>query len=298
MMPFRVTVPASSGNVGPGFDSIGLALGLYLTLEVTEADKWEFIPPHLSSHDHVEDHFILKIAKQIAEDHQKKLPPCKVIETSEIPLARGLGSSASAILAGIELANQACELSLSLEDKLRYGTEIEGHPDNIAPALFGGLVISTITEDEIDWIQIVDLSVDIVAYIPEIELKTEAARKVLPEQYTRSQAAKASGISNIVVAALLSGDYALAGKLMERDIFHEPYRAKLIPNYAIIRQEAKRLGAYGSIISGAGPTMLSFTPKGEGQAIAKSMKVLLPEYKIQVVEIDKHGACHSPNFVD
>ncbi|MBP2079947.1 homoserine kinase [Oceanobacillus polygoni] len=289
MRPFRISVPASSANIGPGFDSMGLAVNLYLTLEVTQSEKWEFNSPSLTSNDNVEEHFIYQIAKKIAERHHSTLPTCKITETSDIPLARGLGSSASAILAGIELANQACELHLSAEDKLQYGTEIEGHPDNIAPALFGGLIISTLTDNEINWLQAPALDVDLVIYIPDVELKTEAARQVLPDSYSRDHAATASGISNLVVAALLSSDYKLAGKMMEQDMFHESYRSELIPNYDLIRKEAKSHGAYGTVISGAGPTMISFAPKGGGQTVAEPLQALLPNYRVGVLEIDMQG---------
>lgn len=290
MKTFKISVPASSGNVGPGFDSTGLAINLYLTLEVTESEEWEFYSHSSPSmNNNYEEHFIYKIAKQTAERHNKTLSPCKVVETSDIPLARGLGSSASAILAGIELANQVCNLSLSPEEKLRYGTEIEGHPDNIAPALYGGLVISIVTENEIDWIQIPELDVDLVLYIPDVELKTEAARNVLPDSYTRNYAASASGISNMVIASLLSGNYELAGKMMERDLFHEPYRAQLIPNFDKIRAEAKEHGAFGTVISGAGPTMLSIVPRGKATAIAKHMQALLTEYQVKILDIDLQG---------
>src|SRR5699024_11745949 len=114
-------------------------------------------------------------------------------------------------------------LSLSTADKLAYGSEIEGHPDNIAPALLGGLVITVQTPDEeIDYIQLPTLDLDLVAYIPDFELKTAAAREVLPETYSRERAAFGSGVSNLMVASLITGNYELAGKMMEKDIFHEP----------------------------------------------------------------------------
>lgn len=292
MSSFTIKVPASTANIGPCFDSAGGALNLYLTLQVSEADNWEFEQrsPLLPADTHYEDNFIYKIAKQTAEHHGKQLPVCKVVVTSDIPLARGLGSSASAIVAGIELANQACKLSLSPKEKLQYGTEIEGHPDNVAPALLGGIIFSVMTPDgAIDWIRLAEFNLDVIVYIPNFELKTEEARNVLPANYSREKATTASSISNVMIASLLTGDYGLAGRMMEKDLFHEPYRANLIPNFEHIKKEAKLSGAYGTVISGAGPTMISFAPNGEGKAIAEHMETVFEDYQVKFLEIDREG---------
>lgn len=287
-----IRVPATSANNGPGFDSTGLAVNRYLTLVVEPAKQWEFVhhslylPPSPVYH----QHFIYKVAKQIADRYEQTLTPCKVIVKSDIPLARGLGSSASAVVAGIELANQLCDLALSDQTKLNLATDIESHPDNVAPALFGGLVISVQhANKDVDYLHIPNLDVDLVVYIPDVELKTEDARSVLPDSYKRSEATSASGIANLMIAALLQKDYELAGKMMEHDLFHEPYRANLIPNYQRIKQEAKNLGAYGTVISGAGPTMISFAPKGKGQRIADDMKIMLSTYEVACLQIDTAG---------
>ncbi|WP_449354564.1 homoserine kinase [Virgibacillus natechei] len=292
MKNFTITVPASSANLGPAFDSAGIALNLYLKLDVVEAEQWEletrshFLPATT----YVEDNLIYQVAEQTAKRHDKVLPACNIIVTSDIPLARGFGSSASAVIAGIELANQVCELSLSQEEKLQYGTEVEGHPDNIAPALLGGFTVTAkLSENEVDWIKVPDLDVDVVGYIPNFELKTETARKVLPEHFSREHTITASSVSNLLIASLLLGDYGRAGKMMEGDLFHEPYRAELIPRYHEIKKEAKVYGAYGTVISGAGPTMISFVPKGEGKAIAKQMQYLLEGYQVTALEMDTHG---------
>ncbi|WP_404452254.1 homoserine kinase [Virgibacillus necropolis] len=292
MNRFRLSIPASSANIGPGFDSTGLALNRYLTLQVEEHEKWEIQhhSPFLPSFTNYEDHFIYQIAKQIAKRHNQSLPMCKIKIGSAIPLARGLGSSASAVIAGIELANQLCNLSLSTEQKLQYGSDFEGHPDNVAAVLFGGFVITgTTLDNEINYFQIPALDLDIVVYIPKVELKTEEARSVLPANFSRKDATIASGTSNLMIASLLSGDYELAGKMMERDLFHEPYRAKLIPNYDDIKRDAKQLGAYGTVISGAGPTMISFVPQGEGNDVATQMGNLLPNHQVEALEIDNKG---------
>src|SRR5690625_7137013 len=110
--------------------------------------------------------------------------------------------------------------------------------------------------DETSYKKLPKLDMDLVLYIPSFELKTEDSRKVLPEQFKMKDAATASGISNLMVSSLLMGDYELAGKMMESDLFHESYRAKLIPNYYEIRTKAREFGAFGTVISGAGPTMI------------------------------------------
>lgn len=292
MKQFEISVPASSANMGPGFDSAGLSLNRFLTLHVKEQARWEFEhnSPFLPALTDYADHFIYQVADQTAKRYQRTLPACEVIVDSKIPLARGLGSSASAVLAGIELANQLCDLSLTCEQKLHYGTEFEGHPDNVAAALFGGIVITATTQNnKIEYIKLPTPGLDIVVYIPEVELKTEAARRVLPANFSRENATTASAISNVMIASLLSGDYHLAGRMMECDQFHEPYRAELIPNYQIIKQEAGKLDAYGTVISGAGPTMISFVPRGMGTTITTQMTDWLADYEVVALKIDQTG---------
>jgi homoserine kinase len=292
MSCFSITAPASSANLGPGFDSAGLALNRYLTLHVSPNEEWifEHRSVHLPQAPSAEDHFIFNIAGKLAKEYNAELPPSKVVVESDIPLARGMGSSASAVVTGIELANQLCGLDLNEQEKLQWATKWEGHPDNVAAALLGGFVITaTLSEERIEYFQTANLDLDFVLYIPGFELKTEAARKVLPEQFAHSNAAAASGIGNMMIAGLLSGNYGLAGRMMEADLFHEPYRASLIPNYAEIRREAKRLGAYGTVISGAGPTMISFVPKGTGQFMSEHLQAMLPDYSVQLVKLDDQG---------
>lgn len=288
---FTISVPASSANIGPGFDSAGVAVSRYLTLQVRAADEWQFI--HTTSLiptvRKFEDHFIYKVAKQVADWHDCTLSPAEVTMESEIPLARGLGSSASAIVAGIELANQLCNLNLSEREKLDYAVKIEGHPDNVAACLLGGFVVTVKMGEEATYKKLPAIDTDLVVYIPNFELKTEDARKVLPENFGMKDAATASGVSNLMISALLTGDYELAGKMMESDLFHESYRAKLIPNYFDIRSNARSLGAFGTVISGAGPTMISFVPNGKGEEIAAEMQRLLPDYEVESLKLDENG---------
>ncbi|MCJ7840784.1 homoserine kinase [Lederbergia sp. NSJ-179] len=289
---FMITVPASSANVGPGFDSVGIALNKYLTLTVEKSNEWLFehqstyLPPILDPHDHL----IYQSALETADTYHTTLPASKVIVESDIPLARGLGSSASAIVAGIELANQLCDLSLSDQEKLVIATKLEGHPDNVAASMFGGLVIaSQLPNGSIEWFQKIDKQLEFVVSIPEFELKTDEARLVLPNQWTRNQAAAASSIANIVFAALVSGNYQLAGKMMEQDLFHEPYRAELIPYYKQIRLEAKSAGAYATVISGAGPTTISLVDTGKGETVSSLLKNKFPDYTVECLTMTSEG---------
>ena len=292
MKLFKITIPASTANIGPGFDSMGMALKRYLTLHVYQSDQWEFEhhSPCLPEEVIFEEHFIYQVALNVARQFGVTLPSCKVMIESDIPLARGLGSSASAVVAGIELANQLCNLSLDVENKLALATQIEGHPDNVAPSLLGGLIITaTDSGGKVNYLKSEELTLDIVLFIPNTELKTDDARKVLPAVFSSEYASSASGISNLMIAALLTKDYSLAGKMMEKDQFHEPFRAKLIPNYTMIKHEAKQLGAYGTVISGAGPTMISFVPHTKGLEFAEQMKIHLPSYEVTALQIDYSG---------
>src|SRR5699024_5922938 len=279
-------------NMGPCFDSAGIALNRYLTLTVEESPVWEFkhegdyLPPTID----FEDHLFYRIAKEVADRRGEKMRPSYVTVQSDIPLARGLGSSASAVLAGIELANQTTDLALSEDEKLTLETKFEGHPDNVAPALLGGLVFSTPLQNKtIAYERMSTLHMQLVVAIPDIKLRTDEARNALPLSYSRERATYASSLSNVMVAALLQENYTLAGEIMEEDLFHEPYRSPLIPNYEHIRTHAKKLGAFGTVISGAGPTMISFTNKQHQQHIAEGLQSLLPEYEVEMHSIDNQG---------
>ena len=288
---FQIRVPGSTANLGPGFDSIGAALNLYLNLHVTTQEQWEFIHigPNTPTDTTVEHHLIYKYANEIAQSFNKKLTPCKVEMTSELPLARGLGSSAAAIVAAIELANQVCDLQLSLQQKLTIASQIEGHPDNATASILGGITISSMIDGEADTIAIHDIDVNLVVIIPSYELKTADARSVLPETYTRSYAVAASAKANMLVANLLSKNFEKVGFYMEQDLFHEPYRAELIADFKAIKQHAKTFGAYGTALSGAGPTMISFVPTDKIETFVQHMKKQFETYEIVATAIDNNG---------
>ena len=288
---FQIRVPGSTANLGPGFDSIGAALNLYLNLHVTTQDHWEFIHigPNTPVDTTVENHLIYKYATEVAQSFNKQLTPCKVEMTSELPLARGLGSSAAAIVAAIELANQVCDLQLSVQQKLTIASKIEGHPDNASASILGGITISSIIDGEADTIVIHDIDVNLVVIIPSYELKTAEARSVLPESYTRSYAVAASAKANMLVANLLNKNFERVGFYMEQDLFHEPFHAELVADFQAIKQNAKNHGAYGTALSGAGPTMISFVPTNRIDAFVQNMKKQFDTYEIVSTAIDNNG---------
>ncbi|QOY38566.2 homoserine kinase [Anaerobacillus isosaccharinicus] len=286
-----ITVPASTANLGPGFDSIGLALNRYLQLEVTKAKAWlfSFVGPNLEGIPQGTDNLIYEIAQQIAKKYDVLLHPCHVTVTSEIPLGKGMGSSAAAIVAAIELANQVASLQLTLDDKIRESSLIEGHPDNAAASVCGGLVIGSHSEIETFVMQAKVKSVDIIMMVPSQQLLTKKARGVLPTSVDFSEAVLASSISNVLVGALLTNNWPLAGEMMVRDLFHQPHRLGLVPGLQEIIATIKNYGAYGAALSGAGPTLIVFAPPGKGEEVVASLKTSFTGFEYDQVEVDQSG---------
>lgn len=287
-----IKVPASTANLGPGFDSVGLALNLYITLEVEQAEHWEVIPltEDLKEFPTDESNMIVAIAINTAKQFGKSLPPCKIRVQSDIPLARGLGSSASAIVAGIELANYLGQLFLTKNEKLEIATKIEGHPDNVGASIFGGLVIGSMSEEDTEIIHSNNVQFDVVAAVPGEELLTKDSRGVLPEQLSFSDAVHAGAVSNVMIAALLSGNLKLAGKMMMQDQYHQPYRKRLVPSLQILEDIAPKHGALGIALSGAGPTVICMTECGNGEALLGKLQENLVEMNFLLLKIDLEGS--------
>jgi homoserine kinase len=290
--PISIRVPASTANLGPGFDSIGLALNLYLTLEVEPSNQWRFTScsPELQDMPEDQSHFIYQVVAEVENRFHVNIEPCSVEVTSDIPLARGLGSSAAAIVAGIELANHAAGIGLSKKEKLQIATELEGHPDNVGASLYGGLVVGSYLRNEVELLSFTDLPVEAVAYIPKTTLLTKDSRRVLPETLSFGAAVEASSLGNLLIASLIKGDFSIAGKMMERDLLHQPYRKGLIPHYGEFEKVAKENGAFGVALSGAGPTVLAFAEKGSGAVLEKRLKEQFTVGQIQLLHIDNRGS--------
>ena len=282
----KIIVPATSANVGPGFDSVGIAVTRYLTIEVLEpADAW------LIEHDlgagipTDEKNLLLSTALSIAPAIQ----PHHIKMTSEVPLARGLGSSSSVIVAGIELANQLANLQLSDAEKLRIATEIEGHPDNVAPAIFGNLVVASYIGEDVQYVTADFPTCDLVAFVPSYQLKTSDSRNVLPTEWSYKEAVAASSVANVAIAALLKGDLVTAGRSIELDHFHERYRQSLVKEFPQVKEVAHQHDAYATYLSGAGPTIMNLLAPEHTAAFVAALEKLGLEGQIFQLKIDTFG---------
>lgn len=289
-MSWQIKVPATTANIGAGFDSVGIALNLYLTLTIEQAEEWTFIPvsDHLKHLPTDESNIIYQMAKKTAECYQiSELPACRVELKSDIPLARGLGSSATAIVAGIELANQLAGLNLSADEKVGLATEIEGHPDNVAPAVLGGCVIGHF-DQTLDTICLPIDDLTFVTIIPDFELKTKDARNILPERFTHGESVRASSAANVSVAAICQQNWPLLGEMLKKDHFHQPYRKKLIPHYDEV-EKALTDHVYGLYLSGAGPTMIALASQVQATQYLSQWKSDFPDLEWLALEAVNQG---------
>lgn len=288
---FTVHVPASSANLGPGFDSIGLALDLHMAVHVSEAAEWkvEYKNKEYQQLTGGTDNLLVSTAQAVAERYQRILPAAKLSVETDIPLGRGLGSSASAIAAGIEIADRLLGLDLPMQDKLLIGSEMEGHPDNISASLLGGLTISYFDGREVDTIHVSEVPIGVLLLVPPNEFLTSESRELLPQALDHKVAINGSAAGNVLSAALMRGDWETVGRLMEKDEFHEPFRKGRFPDFKEIRAFCRKAGAYGSAISGAGPSLFVAVPAGAEKEISAELAVQFPHYECLVTKPSSTG---------
>ena len=208
---------------------------------------------------------------------------------SDIPLAHGLGSSSSAIAAGIELADHFGKLGLSDEEKVQIGAQIEGHPDNIAPTILGGLVVGTEVDNHFDAVKAPLPPYSLVAYVPDYNLPTKKARGVLPKELLLKEATHGSAIANTLVASLFAQNYEMAGELMEKDVFHEPYREKLVPELLKVREVAHQKHALTTYLSGAGSTIMTWIEDKHVKGFLSGLNKHDLKANTLVLHPDEHG---------
>jgi homoserine kinase len=314
-VPTTVTVPATTANLGPGFDCLGAALTLYNQFTFTEQPGTEqpgteqpgteqpgteqpeteqpgteqpgtersgrpsvTITVRGVNADRVTtgpDNMAYQAFRKFYARRHQPAPSVKIHIDLQVPLARGLGSSATAIVGGLMGANVLAGSPCTLAEIAAMATDIEGHPDNVVPALLGGCRLAATGTDDRAW-EIcalpwnVEQIVPVVA-IPEFELSTSAARQVLPQSYSRADAVFNMAHLGLLIQGLATGNADwLRAALQDR--IHQPYRQSLIPGYAAVQAAAIEAGAYGMVISGAGPTLLALASANRSATVAAAME--------------------------
>jgi homoserine kinase len=300
-MTFEVCVPASTSNLGPGFDCFGLALKLYLTVSATPvpeasepcrvetsgAKENEALPRNAVN-------LIYRAMSFAARREGASLPPVEITVHNEIPLASGLGSSAAAIVAGIKLSSLLTGTSISDQTILNYATEFEGHPDNVAASLYGGFLASCIARDgtvlstRFEW----PAQIRVVVVSPHSQLPTHVARAALPRTVTRIDAVHNLQRTALFTAALAQQRYDLLWEAM-RDRLHQPYRESLVPGLAEALALPRSSGLLGIALSGAGPSIVGLVDDNEeeiGARIANCFQAHNIESTIRILDVDNEGS--------
>lgn len=287
----KVRVPASSANLGPGFDCFGMAWQLYNELDFELGGEGLSV----SGCDYRyanEDNWAYVAYKAVLE--RCGLSPSGLhihFAQSDIPIGRGLGSSSALLVAGVMAANELHGLGLSKKELLDVATVLEGHPDNVAPALYGGLSASAMVAGKPVTVSYpVSERLHFTALIPPFELSTLEARRVLPHQVPRADAVFNVSRAALLLNALGSGDVELLRVSMD-DRLHQPYRIPLIPGYDITRGLAHSCGAAATCISGAGPTLLCVSDREDfAGKVRESARFPLPDLRVLPLEVDRRGA--------
>jgi len=278
-MKARVRVPASTSNLGAGFDCIGVAVDRWLNASVEVSDKLSSVrikrAGDVSGLSHVAEKDLLHIGFQLACDACEVTLPGGVAYdvTSTIPVARGLGASAAALVAGAFLANGALNLDLDSRAIAELCAGYEGHPDNAAPSVFGGAVLGIpISNDQYAFAPLrIHAGLTLVFAVPNLEILTSEARAVLPKSVPHVTAVSAAAKSAALVEGLSSGDKALLAFALD-DVIHVPFRRQLIPGYDSIVAAAIKTGAFGATLSGSGSTIVAIAPRDAAARVGKAMQ--------------------------
>lgn len=271
MSQVTITIPATSANLGPGFDCLGLALGLYnhvtftavsspaLTIEVTGLDAAK-VPTD-------ETNLVYQSAHNMFERLGQRPSGLHIRQENNIPVGSGLGSSSTAVLAGLLGANALVNGRFSQADILAIAAAEEGHLDNVAPALLGGLVLGIMDGEQLHVEQLPIAPQQVVIVMPNFELLTRDARDALPDQISRQDAIFNASRLPLLIRALETAAYPTLTLAMQ-DKLHQPYRLPLIPGMPAAFEAAYTAGAAGVALSGAGPSLIAFTPENHAEIVA------------------------------
>ncbi|EEI25701.1 homoserine kinase [Lentilactobacillus hilgardii] len=287
MAKIIIRVPATSANVGSGMDSVGIALHMYYTVIVEEeTDHWKVNHALGSDIPTDERNLIVQTVLKVDPD----IHPHQLTVISDVPIAHGLGSSTTAVVAGIKIANALGSLELPLDDQITMGAKFETHPENVAAAMLGGLAVSTFDGKHAVATKLELPDLYALVYIRPDGLSEAQSRKKLPQTIDYQTAVRASSKENVFIALVGQGKFDKAVSLIEDDQFHEPYRKDLVPEMAVIKETAHELGIHSTYLSGAGPTVATL---GEKSALTQ-LRIELQEKNLngslRLLEVDEQGA--------
>lgn len=288
----KIKVPASTANMGSGFDSIGMALSLYNEIEFETIDNGliietdEGIPTD-------ETNLVYISLKNTLDKIGHKIPGLRIRQTNRIPQTRGLGSSSACVVSGIIAANIIAGGILSTEKMISIATEIEGHPDNVLPAFIGGMAAGALEDGQVRYIGIRPPErLRCCIMVPDFELSTALAREVLPATVELKDAIFNISRAALMVGAVAQGNLELMRVAMQ-DKLHQQYRKKLIPDFDYVVQSAQECGSLGCCLSGAGPTIIAFLDKDYyqfKQQMQNKTQGLTNNWRIELLDICTTGA--------
>ena len=274
----RVKAPATTANMGPGYDCLGMALDVWNTIEIEVLDSGEPVV-EVTGEGAGElgtgrDNLVYRSMEFLFQDAEQEMPMVRIRCDNAIPLARGMGSSAAAIAGGLVAANAICSQDYTPNDLLEMAATIEGHPDNVAAAVLGGmqLVISDKTEEGSRLYTVpinVPPELHAVVFVPQVRIATEDARAVLPEKVTMADAVHNMGRVGLLVASMATNHPEYLA-IATQDLLHQPYRQPLFPAMKVIFKAALDAGALGVFLSGSGSTVLALT-QGREMTVAYEM---------------------------
>jgi homoserine kinase len=299
-MTYEVRLPASTSNLGPGFDCFGLALKLYLSVRATvvpnASEPCRVVTTGLKENEALPRNAVNLIYRAMVFATRREgasLPPVELEVRNEIPLASGLGSSAAAIVAGIKVGVLVSGKDIADQTIQNYATEFEGHPDNVAAALYGGFCASCICDDgsvvsaRFEW----PAQIRVVVVSPHTQLATHVARAALPRTVSRPDAVHNLQRTALFAAALAQRRYELLWEAM-RDRLHQPYRESLVPGLAQALRLPRAQGLLGIALSGAGPSIVALVDDNDEEIGAKIASCFLArriESTVRVLEVDNEG---------
>lgn len=294
----HIRIPATSANMGPGFDSIGVALQLYNHIWVEEIPSGVQIEVRKKQAIDIptdENNLIYQTMQYFYKEKQLPMPGIHLIQSDDIPMVRGLGSSAACIVGGLVAANALAGYPCSTDELAVMATKLEGHPDNAAPAFFGSLVVGALdAEKNMNHVHL-ELPDDLLfaIMVPDFPVSTEKSRSVLPDHYSRADVVFNVSRAALLVASIMSGKYDNLQMAME-DCIHQPYRETLIPNMSNIFAKANASGAVACYLSGAGSTLMAMVTKDKAESFQRDMAAYLEtlpnHWQLTILKPDLEGA--------